>query len=280
MKGVIVAAGYGTRFLPVTKTIPKEMLPILCRPAIDYIIEEFLKSGIKDIIIITSRRKKALEDFFDRDPELETLFRQENNTGKLAAVHPPEANVIFVRQPEMKGTGHALLQIADLVNNEPVVVAYPDDIHTGEKPLALQLMETYQQTGCSVMATIYDPPHLERYGVLKLDPDGIHVTDMVEKPAPGTEPGRDVSIGRFLLTPDFFDYLKEGWKQHTQGEYYHLPALKKMMEQKKLVRKQIDGIRLDTGEPAGYLRAIIHAAALDPDLRSVLKEETTRLFKG
>jgi UTP--glucose-1-phosphate uridylyltransferase len=279
MKGIIVAAGYGTRFLPVTKTVPKEMLPILSRPSIDYIVEEFILSGIREIIIISSRRKRCMEDYFDRETELESLFKSENSPAKLAAITPPQARFVFVRQTEMKGTGHALLQVAGLIGNEPVVVAYPDDIHTGDVPLTAQLIHMYEQTGCSVMATIHDPPHLERYGVLKLAPDGIHVADMVEKPSPGSEPSREVSIGRYLYTPEFFHHLQEGWDKHTKGEYFHLYALKKLMDQKKVVYKQTEGLRLDTGDPAGYLRAIIQAASRDPELRGVLEEEMAGLKK-
>uniref|UniRef100_UPI0026252D38 UTP--glucose-1-phosphate uridylyltransferase n=1 Tax=Oceanispirochaeta sp. TaxID=2035350 RepID=UPI0026252D38 len=198
MKGIIVAAGYGTRFLPVTKTIPKEMLPLINKPSISFIVEEFIQSGIKDIIVITSRRKKVLEDFFDRDVELEGIFEKEGATAKLDLISPSDARFAFIRQMEMKGTGHALLQAASLIGNEPCIVAYPDDIHMGEKPLSAQLIESYEKTGCSVLATIHNPPNLERYGVLALAKDGIHVTDIVEKPPIGQAPSKEVSIGRYL----------------------------------------------------------------------------------
>jgi len=273
MKGLIVAAGYGTRFLPVTKTIPKEMLPLIDKPSIAFIIEEFIASGIDEILIITSRRKKVLEDFFDREIELEGVFSAEGADAKAVKIAPYDAKIFFVRQQEMMGTGHALMQARPMMDGEPFVVAYPDDLHFGDKPLAGQLIEKYNETGCSVMATIHNPPNLERYGILKLAEDNIHVTDIVEKPAPGTEPSREASIGRYLYTPEIFDYLEEGWAAHKGGEYYHTYALNKMMSNGKVAYKETEGERLDTGAPAGYLRAILKYAAENPELAAVLKEE-------
>lgn len=277
MKGIIVAAGYGTRFLPVTKTVPKEMLPLIDKPAVAFIVEEFIASGITDILILTSRRKKVLEDYFDREVELETLFAKENAGRKLEAIAPAGVNISFVRQQEMRGTGHALLQARPWIGRDPVVVAYPDDLHFGSRPLTRQLIDLHRETGACVMAALHNPPHLERYGVLDLAADGLHVKGMVEKPAPGTEPSREVSIGRYLYTPDFFDYLAEGWARHQGGEYYHLYALQKLMDAGRVVYKPIEGERLDTGEPAGYLQAILRYAARTPELKALILEEAARL---
>lgn len=273
MKGVIVAAGYGTRFLPVTKTVPKEMLPVVNVPSISFIVDEFVKSGIEDIIVVSSRRKKVLEDFFDREAELEGLFEREGKADKLAAVAPP-ANVrfAFVRQQRMLGTGHALLQVRNLLGNEPCVVAYPDDLHIGQPPLAAQLIDAWKETGCSVMASVYEAGDVSRYGVLDIAPDGRHVRAIVEKPAPGTEPSKEVSIGRYLYTPEFFDYLEEGWKAHAGGEYYHIYALNKLMAAGKVVYRRLSGSRLDTGEPEGYLDAILRYADTVPALRKVIDD--------
>ncbi|MBI9106259.1 MAG: UTP--glucose-1-phosphate uridylyltransferase [Spirochaetales bacterium] len=273
MKGLIVAAGYGSRFLPVTKTIPKEMLPLIDKPSIAFIVEEFIASGINEILIITSRRKKVLEDFFDREVELEGVFSAEGDADKAKKIAPYEAKIFFVRQQEMMGTGHALMQARPMMGNEAFVVAYPDDLHFGDKPLAGQLIEKYNETGCSVMATIHNPPNLERYGILKLADDNLHVTDIVEKPAPGSEPSQEASIGRYLYTPEIFDYLEEGWAAHKGGEYYHTYALNKMMREGRVVYKETEGERLDTGAPEGYLRAILRYAAQNPELSAVLKEE-------
>jgi UTP--glucose-1-phosphate uridylyltransferase len=266
MKGVIVTAGYGTRFLPVTKTIPKEMLPLVTRPAIDVIVDELVASGITEILFITSRRKKALEDYFDREPELEGVFRAAGDAAKLAAVAPGPARCFFVRQAEMRGTGHALLLARPFVGKEPFVVAYPDDLHFGSPPLARQLVETYEATGCSVLATIHDPPELHRYGVIAIAKDGLHVDGMVEKPAPGTEPSREVSIGRYLYAPDFLDQLAADWERHGSGEFYHVPSVLALARRGRVVYRRMSGSRSDTGEPAGYLEAIIRYADTVPAL--------------
>ena len=270
MKGVIVTAGYGTRFLPVTKTIPKEMLPLVTRPSIDFIVEEFVASGITEILFITSRRKKALEDYFDREMELETVFAAAGDARKLACIEPPKATCYFVRQSEMRGTGHALLLARAFVGKEPFVVAYPDDLHFGAPPLARQLIETWEATGCTVLATLHDPPDINRYGIISIAPDGLHVTGIVEKPARGMEPSREASIGRFLYAPDFLDRLGEEWARHGEGEFYHTPAVLSLAQKGRVVFRRVQGERLDTGEPAGYLEAIIRYAQGVPELKAVL----------
>ena len=270
MKGVIVAAGYGTRFLPVTKTIPKEMLPLVTRPSIDFIVEEFVASGITEILFITSRRKKPLEDYFDREMELEAVFRASGDEKKLKAIAPPRATCYFVRQPEMRGTGHALLLARPFVGREPFVVAYPDDIHIGQPPLARQLVQAFEETGCSVLATLHDPPDLNRYGVISIAEDGTHVTGIVEKPAPGKEPSREASIGRFLYAPDFLDQLEEEWGRHGKGEFFHTPAVLALARRGRVVFRRVEGDRLDTGDPSGYLEAIIRYARGVPELAAVI----------
>lgn len=271
MKGIIVAAGYGTRFLPVTKTVPKEMLPLVNVPSIAFIVEEFVKSGIEDIIVISSRRKKVLEDYFDREVELEAIFEREGKADKLELIAPPPGvRFSFVRQQRMMGTGHALLQVKSLVGGEPCVVAYPDDLHVGEVPLAAQLIDSWKQTGCSVMASFKEEGDVSRYGVLNIAPDGLHVKAIVEKPPRGKEPSKEVSIGRYLFTPEFFDYLEEGWEGHQGGEYYHIHALNKLMAQDKVVFRRLSGERLDTGEPEGYLDAVLRYADSVPALRKVV----------
>lgn len=272
MKGLILAAGYGSRFLPVTKTVPKEMLPLIDKPSIAFIVEELLASGITDIVIITSRRKKALEDYLDREIELERVFSKEGAEDKLSKIEPYRANFFFIRQQEMRGTGHAILQAKPVLEGETFIVAYPDDLHLGEKPLAVQLKETHEKTGCTVLATQYDPPDINRYGVLKLAEDNFHVTDIVEKPPRGREPSREASIGRFLYTPDIFEFLEEGWKSHRGGEYYHVKALKSLMDRGRVVYKRMEGERLDIGTPEGYLRAIIRYASAIPEYRRIIAE--------
>ena len=273
MKGVIVAAGYGTRFLPVTKTIPKEMLPLLNRPSIDFVMEEFADSGIDEILIITSRRKKALEDYCDRAPELEAVFERDEASQKLAQIVPTPASVYFLRQREMLGSGHAILQARSFVGGDPFVVAFPDDLHFGTPPLSKQLIDVYETTGCSVLATMYDPPDIHRYASLKLDEDGSHVLDMIEKAEPGTEPSREASIGRYLYSAGYLDALARGWELHNgRGEYYHVYGLQEQMKERKVVRCRFTGTRLDTGAPDGYLKAILTHAAGIPEYREILTE--------
>lgn len=275
MKGLIVAAGYGTRFLPATKTVPKEMLPLIDTPSIAFVIDEFISAGIHEIVIITSRRKKSLEDYFDRDIELESLFMREGDQEKLRKIIPPRVSVTFIRQQEMLGTGHALLQAKGILGNDPFICAYPDDIHFGSPSLSEQLAETYRQTGCTVLATLHDPPQLDRYGILDLEEDGVHVKNIVEKPPKGKEPSREASIGRYLYTPDIFPLLEEGWERHdpSRGEYFHVYALKRLMDQRRVVHRRISGERLDIGSPQGYLRALIRYALGRPDLAEVMQDE-------
>ena len=281
MKGVILAAGYGTRFLPVTKTLPKEMLPLLDRPYIDFIVEEFINSGISEIVIVTSRRKKALEDYFDREIELETVFAAEGAEDKLRKISPHTADFYFVRQQQMRGTGHALLQAKAFLGSDPFVVAYPDDLHFGDVPLTQQLIDTYNKTGCTVLATLHDPPNLNSYAVLELEDDGFHVIGMVEKPSPGTEKSREASIGRFLYNENFMEELSAAWELHTgEGEFYHVGGIERQIEKKMVVHRRLDGIRVDTGTPEGYLRALVRYIAEFPQLKKVMENELAAIGDG
>jgi UTP--glucose-1-phosphate uridylyltransferase len=270
MKGVIIAAGYGTRFLPVTKTVPKELLPVGTKPSIAFIVEEFVASGIDELIVVTSRRKKALEDWFDREIELEEVFRREGRAEKMSLIAPPPVRVSFVRQTEMRGTGHALLQVKPLLGGQPCVVAYPDDLHVGIPPLSRQLIDVHSRTGKSVLATILEPGDVSRYGVVDPAPDGVSVRGFVEKPPRGREPSHEVSIGRYLYTPEFFELIEEGWAGHGSGEYFHTYALDRLIASGRVAFVRASGERLDTGDPSGYLEAILRDAAANPALGPVL----------
>ena len=277
MKGVIVAAGYGTRFLPATKTLPKEMLPLLDRPAIDIVVDEFIRSGIDEILIITSRRKKALEDYFDREIELETIFDEQRAVDKYEKIRPVSAKIFFVRQQEMRGTGHALLLARPFLGSEPFVVAYPDDLHFGEIPLAKQLMDVHRETGCTVLATVHDPPQLNSYAVPALE-DGLYVTDIEEKPTPGNEKSKEASIGRYLYNDEFLGCLEKAWGAFEgEGEFHHVEGIMKQVAERRVVVKPLDGNRVDTGTPEGYLRALVLYVSQRPDLLAVLKEAMDEL---
>ncbi|WP_421622895.1 UTP--glucose-1-phosphate uridylyltransferase [Borrelia sp. MN22-0132] len=272
MKGIILAAGYGTRFLPITKTIPKEMLPILNKPSIDYIIEEFTSSGIKEILIITSRRKSVLDNYFDREIELEIVFTKECKKDLLEKIKLKDINISFIRQNEMMGTGHALLHAKPWIGTENVIVAYPDDLHVGSPSLTTQLIELHKKTGKNILSVIENPKDINRYGVIKLNKDNIHVKDIVEKPEIGKEPSNKASIGRFLYTHEFFKFLEEGFKIHQKGEYHHIYALRKLMSENKVLYKEIEGERLDIGDIGGYLEAIIKIAKRDDKLLQIIKD--------
>jgi UTP--glucose-1-phosphate uridylyltransferase len=195
----------------------------------------------------------------------------------LARIAPPKAACYFVRQAEMRGTGHALLLARSFVGNEPFVVAYPDDLHVGEKPLARQLIETWEKTGCTVLATLHDPPDINRYGVISIAQDGLHVTGMIEKPPRGQEPSREASIGRFLYAPDFLDQLAEDWKNHGTGEFFHVPSVLALARKGRVVYRRVEGERLDMGEPGGYLEAVIRYAQSVPELRQELSRIISKI---
>lgn len=278
VKGVIVAAGYGSRFLPVTKTIPKEMLPLIDKPAIAFIVDEFLQSGIREILIISSRRKKALEDYFDREVELEQVFTSETKTEALEKIDPGPAQMFFTRQQVMNGTGHALLLAEAFTADSPFVVAYPDDLVFSKTPLSRQLIEAYKSSDKSVLAVknLIDED-VSRYGVI--DPatsnNPYQVRRLVEKPPPGKEPSHLVSFGRYLFKPQIYEHLREGLKHHTGGEYYHVPAINALAAEGRMVALDFEGDRLDTGDPVGFLEATCRYALSHPKYR----ERALELFK-
>lgn len=267
-RGVIVAAGYGTRFLPVTRCLPKEMLPLVDRPAIDFIVQEMRDAGIEEILVITSRRKRVMEDWFDRDPELEAVFEREGAQAKLERMAVPDVRVQFVRQREMGGTGDALLLARSFAGDLPVVVAFPDDLF-GEPNCTAQLLETYERTGCSVLSS-HDltGEDVSRYGVLDVESrdDALYLRRIVEKPPVGEEPSSLISLGRYLYTPDFFPLLERFRAGHTGGEYYPMAAIDALAEQGRVAVRVVDAPRRDTGAPLGYLQAVVEEALARPGL--------------
>lgn len=276
MKGIILAAGYGTRFLPITKTLPKEMLPLGTRPALDYVVREFLDSGITDILIINSRRKKMLEDYFDREPELEAVFTREGKQKQLAQIQPPKASFYFVRQQSMEGTGAAVMLAREFAGNDPCVLAFPDDLHFGPDPLAKQLIDVYLKTGNSVLALEERPAgeDISRYGVAAVEAGSspLKVTGLVEKPPTGQEPSRYISVGRYLITPDIFRALEEERKAHAGGEFYLTSAFHRVAGQGRLCGCSYTGNRFDTGEPEGYYEALVRFILNDPDQGPAFRE--------
>ena len=263
VKGVILAAGYGSRFLPITKTIPKEMLPLIDIPAIHLIIEEFIDSGIKDILIITSRRKKVLEDYFDREIELEEYLPEE----KKRKIPQFNANIFFTRQKRMGGTGDALLLCEPFVGKSPFIVAYPDDILFDTPPFSKQMIEEYKKSiskenpaGCTVLCGEYIDGDVSRYGVMDLEikEDLIYVREMVEKPEKGKAPSNCISVGRYLYTYEIFEALKDVKKTiKKDGEFYQTEPINILAKRGKVVCKIFTGTRLDTGTPEGYIKSLV-----------------------
>ena len=284
MKGVILAAGYATRFLPASKTIPKEMFPLVDRPAIDFIVQEMVDSGIKDILLVSSRRKKVLEDYFDREVELSSAFEESQQHKKLELIKPTTANIFTLRQQFMMGTGNALMLVEPFVNNEPFVVAYPDDIVFGDPPLTLQLIDAYETCGDTIL-TVKELPkdELQRYGII--DPVEIgkrmKVRSMIEKPKTGTEPSSYASYGLYLYTPEIFDALRSTDTSHQhQGEFTQTEAINVLASQGKVSALQFEGTRYDLGEPLGYLISSIKVALERPEFRGPLIQEIDKILSS
>ena len=278
MKGIIIAAGYGTRFLPGTKTVPKEMFPLIDTPAIDFIVKEFIDAGINDILIVSSRRKKCLEDYFDREVELESVFSAENDETKLHRIEEPQANIFFMRQKRMLGTGHAIMNCRSFVGNDAFVVAYPDDLVFGDKPLAKQLVEVHKRTGGSVLAVENVDGDVSRYGVVGVQENGgsLQVNKIVEKPKAGTEPSHLISVGRYLFTAELFDLLEEDYQRWLSDgktkEFYHINSINALAAAGKMFACQYEGQRVDVGDKIGYLEGIIRYALMRDDLKDAAKE--------
>ena len=281
MKGVILAAGYATRFLPASKTIPKEMFPLIDRPAIDFIVQEMADSGIRDILLVSSRRKKVMEDYFDREVELSSAFSKSNEFEKLEVIKPIEANIFTLRQQHMMGTGNALMLVEPFVENEPFVVAYPDDIVLGEKPLSKQLIETWEKTGSTVLAVKQmQEDQLSRYGVIEPENSGkiMKVKKMVEKPKQGAAPSRFVSFGRYLYTSDLFDALKTSDKNHShRGEFTQTEAINHLAANGMVSAVEFEGTRYDLGEPLGFLTSAMQIGLMRPEYKKPLLDEMLRL---
>ena len=277
MKGIIIAAGYGTRFLPCTKTIPKEMFPLIDTPAIELIVNEFLKSGIKDILIVTSRRKKSLEDYFDREIELESYFKNKNDTEKLESIKPKEANLFFLRQKEMLGTGHAILICRNFIKDDSFVVAYPDDIIFSDVPLTKQLIDIHNETGGNVLAAEILKGDVSRYGVIDFQENNglLKVKRVIEKPKPGKEPTKLISVGRYLFTSDILELLKKEFNEHKGGEFYQINSINKLADENKVFACMYKGERIDIGDKIGYLEGIIKYSLTRDDL----KESARKILK-
>lgn len=276
-KAVIPAAGFGTRHLPITKAIAKEMLPILDRPAIDYVVEECVLSGITDICIIVSRGKSMIADYFDRVPEIENFLAKSGKTALLEKMNAymGKVHITYVRQPEMRGTAYAVDLCRDFAAGEPFALLFPDDVmYNPDKPVTRQLMEAYYEVNAPVIGVQDIPPEeAVKYGVmLPLERRGklTLVGGYQEKPAVKDLVSTLTSLGRFVLTPEVFDFIKTV-KPTLNGEYYLSTAFDDMAKVKPVYSYTFDGIRYDMGGREGFLKANIDYALRDPSLAPYLK---------
>src|ERR671921_487610 len=287
-KAVIPVAGMGTRFLPATKAVPKELLPVVDRPALQYIVEEAARAGLPEVLMVTGRNKAAIEDFFDRHPELETALEKKGDADRLASVHASTdvAQVHFVRQGEAKGLGHAVLQAAAFVGDEPFAVLLGDDIIDARDHLLEHMLAVPAEHGGSVIALRdVGPDNIERYGAVAVEP-GAHpvmegdevvtVTGLVEKPPIDEAPSSLAIIGRYVLSPMVFDVLRET-APGRGGEIQLTDALATLVERGEPMHGVVfSGRRYDTGDRLDYLKAIVRLASerddLGPPLRAWLHE--------
>ncbi|WP_426786991.1 UTP--glucose-1-phosphate uridylyltransferase GalU [Staphylococcus capitis] len=281
-KAIIPAAGLGTRFLPATKAMPKEMLPILDKPTIQYIVEEASRAGIEDIIIVTGKHKRAIEDHFDNQKELEMVLEDKGKTELLEKVQYSTelANIFYVRQKEQKGLGHAIYSARQFIGDEPFAVLLGDDIVESDTPAIKQLMEVYEETGNSVIG-VQEAPESEthRYGII--DPLSkkerrYEVQKFVEKPEQGTAPSNLAIMGRYVLTPEIFDYLKTQ-KKGAGNEIQLTDAIERMNSEHQVFAYDFIGNRYDVGEKLGFVKTTIEYALKDESMKDELKQFIKKL---
>jgi len=276
-KAVFPAAGLGTRFLPATKAQPKEMLPLVDKPIIQYGVEEAVASGIDNIILVTGRGKNAIEDHFDVSVELETFLEARNKTGLLAEVRQISnmINVAYVRQGEALGLGHAVLVTRELVGQEPFAVVLADDVLDAEPAGLKQLVDVFDRVQGPVLAVERVPwDRVSSYGIVDIqsEADGIYtVRDLVEKPKREDAPSNLAIIGRYILTPDVFEEL-EITAQDRTGEIQLTNGLRRLLKKRPIYAYEIKGVRHDTGNKLGYLKAVVYFALKREDLAEEFKE--------
>jgi UTP--glucose-1-phosphate uridylyltransferase len=290
-KAVFPAAGWGTRFLPATKAQPKEMLPLVDKPIIQYGVEEAVAAGIEQIIIITSTHKGAIEDHFDLNPELEHVLEEKGEIEKLRQVRRISnlAQLAYVRQKEQLGLGHAILMAKDLIGHEPFAVILPDDVVIADRPAIGQLIHAYDQTHSSVVAVMQVPAaEVSRYGIVAAETDDTQVggqldggrlrrmLGIVEKPKQKDAPSDLAVIGRYVLTPKIFDKLEQT-QRGSGGEIQLTDAIEALMEEQPVYTYEFEGIRYDAGTTMGWLQATVEVALQRPDLGSELREHLRSL---
>lgn len=275
-KAIIPAAGLGTRFLPTTKAQPKEMLSIVDKPTIQYIIEEAVASGIHDIIIVTGRNKRSIEDHFDRSIELELELEKSGKLEMLETVRQISemANIHYIRQKEPRGLGHAILTAKHFIGNEPFAVLLGDDVVVSQKPCLGQMIDIYNEYKTSVLG-VQKVAHevVNKYGIADCKPidDRIYkVKDLVEKPKIEDAPSDIAILGRYIITPAVFDYL-ETQDEGTGGEIQLTDALRRLSKEEAMYAYDFKGHRYDVGTKSGFIQANIEFALRNPELKEDMK---------
>jgi UTP--glucose-1-phosphate uridylyltransferase len=275
-RAIFPAAGLGTRFLPATKSMPKEMLPLVDKPIIQYVVEEAVASGLTNLVIITARGKSAIEDHFDVSYELEKILEERGKSDMRSRVSKVSqmVHIAYVRQKEALGLGHAVLIARNLMHDEPFAVLLGDDVFDAEVPCIRQMMDIYNQYETSVVALMEVPrEEVGRYGVIKGDPlpgsdDKLfEVRDMIEKPSVDEAPSNLAIIGRYILTPSIFDALAETEKG-SGGEIQLTDAIKRLLGQERVLAYKFRGKRHDAGDKLGFLQATVEFALKNEELGS------------
>ncbi len=279
-KAVVLAAGYGTRLLPATKAQPKEALPLVDKPIIQYTVEEAAEAGIDQIIIVTAMGKRAVEDHFDRSIELEAALKEKGDLARLAEVQRVSelANIVYVRQKQQLGIGHAVLTVRDLVGDEPFVLFFPDDVIISDVPVAWQMIQVFEEFDGPVLGVRRVPrEETSEYGIVdgELIREGVwRVRSLVEKPPPEEAPSDLGIVGRYVLTPDIFPVLAET-PPGKNREIQITDALNTLAGTRPLFAYQFEGRRYDTGRPLGFLQASVEIALrrldIGPQFRDYLK---------
>jgi UTP--glucose-1-phosphate uridylyltransferase len=278
-KAIFPAAGLGTRFLPATKAQPKEMLPLVDKPIIQYSVEEALASGLNDIIIVTGKGKNAIEDHFDVSVELEVFLEKRGKLDVLTEIRQISnlINVSYVRQGEPLGLGHAVLVTRPLVGNEPFAVVLGDDVIDATPPALRQMIDVFEEMGGPVLAIEEVPREsVSSYGIIDADevrPGVYRIRDMIEKPPRDEAPSNLAIIGRYVLTPDIFPELEQTAREKDRtGEIQLTNGLRRLLKKREIYGCRIDGVRHDTGNKLGFLKAVVYFALRREDLAEPFKE--------
>ncbi len=284
-KAIIPAAGLGTRFLPATKAQPKEMLPIVDKPTIQYIIEEAVEAGIQDIIIVTGRNKRSIEDHFDRSIELELELERSGKLEMLEMVKDISemANIHYIRQKEPRGLGHAILTARHFIGNEPFAVLLGDDVVIAKQPCLGQMLDVYNEYRTSILG-VQTVPHevVNKYGIIagkQVDDRVYKVQDMVEKPAIDEAPSNVAVLGRYIIMPDIFEFL-ETQEAGKGGEIQLTDALKRLAKEQAMYAYDFKGHRYDVGTKTGFIQANIEFALRNPELRDEMKAYLDKLHEN